>query len=285
MTEGLTYPALSARFAASIGSPELRRTYRRVLGSLERWAAHEGVSPLDLSAAGLAAFLASGAVGHAPMDQARARGALTEFFDFATACGALSGSPAAAQEILADAAGAGPLDAHELLWLVDAAELVDQPICTLALLLAVNGIGVQEALSLDVESFTTSRGIAVARLPRRWGRRSVIPLCRTVQAATRTARDGRSSGPLLTAAMSTERLGLIEAGQRLTTAAAAAGITSPITPEVLEQTFVALAVEAGVPAAELRHAAGEVENRDSHTSYAAFTVSAHMSTLDPNRFA
>ncbi|MBN9739445.1 MULTISPECIES: hypothetical protein [unclassified Pseudonocardia] len=285
MSEGLTYPALSARFAASLGSSEQRRTYRRVLGSLERWAANEGVSPLDLSAAGLATFLSSGTVGHGPTDQARARSALTEFFAFATACGALRGSPAAAQETLAAAAETSPISAHDLLWLIDAADLVDQPICTLVLLLAVNGIGVQEALSLDVESLTTSRGTAVARLPRRWGRRSVIPLCRPVRAATQATRDGRSSGPLLTGATSAERLGLIEAGQRLAAAAASAGITRSITPEVLEQTFVALAVEAGVPAAELRHAAGEVENRDSHTSYAAFTVSDHMSMLDPNRFA
>lgn len=284
VTEELTYPALSARFAASLDRPELRRAYRRVLGALERWATREGVNPLDLSTEDLATFLASGAVGHGRVDQARARSALTAFFDFATCCGALTGLPAAAQEALADAPDAGPLSAHDLLWLIDGAELVDQPICTLVMLLAVNGLGVQEALSLDVDSLTTSRGTAVARLPRRWGRRSVIPLCPPVWAAAQSSRDGRPSGPLFPSAGGSERLGLIEAGQRITAAAVAAGITRPTTPEVLEQTFVALAVAAGVPAAELRHAAGEVNHRESHTAYAAFTVSGHMSSLDPTRF-
>jgi integrase len=226
VTDALSYPALSARFAASPGSPEPRRTYRRVL-----------------FAAGPATFLTSGAVSHSPGGTSPGAWCADRFFDFATDWGPCPPHRPRRTTPSPPRPERGPLSAHELLWLIDAAELVDQPICALVLMLAVNGIGVQEALSVDVERLTTSRGSAVARLPRRRGRRSVIPLCRPVRAAIHTARAGRSGGPLLTATTGTEQLGLIEAGQRLT--AAAAGITSPVTPEVLEQTFVPLAVTAG----------------------------------------
>lgn len=58
-----------------------------------------------------------------------------------------------------------PLEPAMLIWLLDTAEMTDEQTLGLLLLVAVNGLGVGEALSLDIEHLASTGGLSVVRLP------------------------------------------------------------------------------------------------------------------------
>ncbi|WP_139317269.1 MULTISPECIES: hypothetical protein [unclassified Pseudonocardia] len=279
----------SAEFVSHASAGGAQRTARQVLGAWERWCRREGSDPLVLDPTAIRAFLATAPVGHTYRDRERAETVLEQFRstvadDTAAQPSASSGASAVLLSPASAAAPDGALEPTALIWLLDTAEVIDAPILGLSLLVAVNGLGVGEALGLDVEHVASTDGLPVVRLPRRWGRRSVVPLAAATAAALTQCTAGRSEGPLLRAVDAGERLSSVEAAQRFTAVAAAVGLDRQVTPAALEQTFVSLALSADVPISALTHALGDVDGRADHSRHAAFAICNYLASQDPLRF-
>ncbi|GAA1388853.1 hypothetical protein GCM10009613_26870 [Pseudonocardia kongjuensis] len=265
------YPGVVSQFADTLESGPVRRAYWQVLATFGRWTAREGVDPLFAPPAAVTAFLAHRAgAGRAGQD----RTALEAFFGFVVAQGLRPASPVVAVE---DGSSAGaPPALDELLWVIDAAEAQDPTTHTVVLALVAGGFGLDELLSVDVEHLERSHGVALVRLPRRWGRRSVIPLTDRVEAAVLGCVAGRSTGALLVDPDGS-RLTRSAATRIVSDVAGRAGVDGSLTPSDLERSFVELAVAAGVTGGALRSALGDVEHRlDQHRQHAVFAVEHHL---------
>lgn len=246
-----------------------------------------GSDPLALDSTAVQAFLSTDPLGRTYRHMERAQTVLDQFRSAVSkVAGPSPGSPgpSAATPGIPAADADAPLEPAMLIWLLDTAEMTDEQTLGLLLLVAVNGLGVGEALSLDIEHLASTGGLSVVRLPRRWGRRSVVPLAAATATALTQCTGGRSGGPLLRALDTGERLSPAEAAARLTAISAAVGLDRRVTPAALEQTFVSLALSAGVPISALSHALGEVDSRADHSRHPAFAVCSYLESQDPLRF-
>lgn len=131
----------------------------------------------------------------------------------------------------------------------------------LIMLLALNGLRIAEACSLDVESLSLRDDYPVLTFVRKGGRVGSATLARPTENAIRRAIDDRLTGPLL----------LTQAGTRMNQRAAqriidqlmphVRGHHGRITPHALRHSWTTLALEAGVTQDQVRHDGGWADGR------------------------
>ena len=130
----------------------------------------------------------------------------------------------------------------------------------LAMLLALNGLRVSEACSIDVEEFGMEKGHRTVRIKRKGGKVVTLPLpVPTVRAIDRLVGT-RSSGPLLRR-QDGNRLDRRTAYGWVKALAKRAGIAAHFHPHLLRAAFISEALAAGIPLADVQHDASHADPR------------------------
>ncbi len=130
----------------------------------------------------------------------------------------------------------------------------------LAVLLAVNGLRISEALGADIGDLDYERGHRTLKILRKGGKRVTIPL------APRTSRvidlyiGERTTGPIFLGAQG-DRMDRYAADRTVKRLARQAGITKRISPHSLRHSFITAALDAGVPLRDVQEAAGHADPR------------------------
>ncbi len=130
----------------------------------------------------------------------------------------------------------------------------------LAVLLAVNGLRISEALGADIDALDYERGHRTLKILRKGGKRVTIPL------APRTSRvidlyiGERTTGPIFLGAHG-DRMDRHAADRTVKRLARQAGITKRISPHSLRHSFITAALDAGVPLRDVQEAASHADPR------------------------
>ena len=127
--------------------------------------------------------------------------------------------------------------------------------------LALNGLRVAEACSLDVESMETFGDYMGVRFVRKGGQQGQAIFARRTEIAVEQAIDGRRSGPIFLHSYG-GRMNQ-KAAQRIIDKAMlnVRGNKPRITPHSLRHSWATMAAQAGVPLDQLRHDGGWVDMR------------------------
>ncbi|MDN5919840.1 MAG: tyrosine-type recombinase/integrase, partial [Pseudonocardia sp.] len=281
---------LVAAFLLSCRSDNTRRAYARDIRDFMTWCTHIGVPLLETRRVHIDGYIAT--LGQpqprtgrpaAESTVARKLSALAGLYDYAVDEGHLSASPLVrvARPRVGDDSQTTGLDRDELRRLLTAAAADGARTHALILLLAHNGLRIDEALSRDVEHLDTERGHQVLRLRRKGGHHATAPLSPPVAHTLRTYLGDRAAGPIF----------ITRTGRRLDEPAAWRLIrrlarraelpqADRINPHTLRHAFVTAALDAGVPLRDVQDAAGHVDarttrrydraryNLDRHATYA-----------------
>ncbi len=158
----------------------------------------------------------------------------------------------------------------------------------LALVLALNGLRISEALGADIADLDFERGHRTLKIVRKGGKRATVPR------APRTSRvldlyiGERTSGPIFLGAKG-ERMDRYAADRTVKRLACRAGITKRISPHSLRHSFITAALDAGVPLRDVQEAASHSDPRttmrydrgrgslDRHATYIVATFLAGAS--------
>lgn len=174
------------------------------------------------------------------------------------------------------------LTGRQVFDLLTAAEQLGPHKYALLCLLALNGLRIAEACSLNVESVASDGFYATLHFTRKGGGAGSAVLSRPVEAAVQAAIGGRSEGPLL----------LTEAGTRMNQKAAQRAIDriidqvrgkhGRVTNHALRHSWTTLCLAAGVPVDQVQHDGGWADSRlvayYSHGKDAPLRASTHMAT-------
>ena len=249
------------------GSPNTRAAYASDLRSFLAW--HGGAAPgIDVTPDALTQFRAerlSAGASTATID--RQFSALRAFFDAACELGLCHDNPfGARRQTLTTESGTGTLTATEVA-LLRAASTSDPRTDVLVQLLVDEGLRLAEVLALDHADVSGSRHAKRLRVVRH-GRATSIELDRSAsQSVGALQRSSTDPGPLFTGPgrgrAGSIRLTRFGADHLLKRAAAAAGITRPLSANVLRRTHVTTAQRAGTPIDEIRQRMG---HRDVRTT-------------------
>ncbi|MBN9739359.1 integrase [Pseudonocardia sp. P1] len=291
---------LVAAFLLSCRSANTRRAYTRDIRDFHTWCAQHGLDLLEVRRVHIDGYIAALATPQprtgrpaAPATVARKLSALAGLYDYAAAEGYLPGSPLTRVERprVGDDSQTTGLDRDELRRLLAAAAADGTRSHALMLLLAHNGLRINEALSRDVEHLDTERGHQVLRLRRKGGRGATVPLSAPVAHAIATYLDGRPTGPIF----------ITRTGRRLDEPAAWRLIrrlaryaelpqADRINPHTLRHAFVTAALDAGVSLRDVQDGAGHSDprttrrydraryNLDRHATYAVTAYLADDTT-------
>jgi len=158
----------------------------------------------------------------------------------------------------------------------------------LAVLLAINGLRISEALGADIGDLDDERGHRTLKILRKGGKRVTIPL------APRTSRvidlyiGERMTGPIFLGAHG-DRMDRHAADRMVKRLARKAGISKRISPHSLRHSFITAALDAGVPLRDVQEAASHADPRttmrydrgrgslDQHATYIVATYLAGSS--------
>jgi site-specific recombinase XerD len=158
----------------------------------------------------------------------------------------------------------------------------------LAVLLAINGLRISEALGADIGDLDYERGHRTLKILRKGGKRVTIPL------APRTSRvidlyiGERTTGPIFLGAHG-DRMDRHAADRMVKRLARQAGISKRISPHSLRHSFITAALDAGVPLRDVQEAASHADPRttmrydrgrgslDRHATYIVATYLAGSS--------
>ncbi len=158
----------------------------------------------------------------------------------------------------------------------------------LAVLLAVNGLRISEALGADIDDLDYERGHRTLKIVRKGGKRVTIPLApRTSRVITLYIAD-RTNGPIFLSVHG-QRMDRYAADRTVKRLARQAGITKRISPHSLRHSFITAALDAGVPLRDVQEAASHADPRttmrydrgrgslDRHATYIVATFLAGAS--------
>jgi len=158
----------------------------------------------------------------------------------------------------------------------------------LAVLLAVNGLRISEALGADIDDLDYDRGHRTLKIIRKGGKRVTIPLApRTSRVITLYIAD-RTTGPIFLSVHG-QRMDRYAADRTVKRLARQAGITKRISPHSLRHSFITAALDAGVPLRDVQEAASHADPRttmrydrgrgslDRHATYIVATFLAGAS--------
>jgi integrase len=129
------------------------------------------------------------------------------------------------------------LDRNELGSFLVAAGLSSNRDHALASLLALNGLGISEALDADIEHLNVERGHRTLRIVRKGGKQVTIPLAPRTARAIDLAVGEWEHGPILIGAHG-QRLDRYAATRIVKRLAKAAGIAKRISPHSLRHSFI-----------------------------------------------
>jgi site-specific recombinase XerD len=248
----------------SHGSLNTRSAYGSDLALFGRWCAGQNAIPLRVTAEDVAAYQAAcDASGDSPSTIRRRSSALSSFFQFAIAHDAIVDNPVAGSERPQVASGdpspTPALDADVMRQYLHDASQLDCRLHALVALLALDGVKLSEALSLDVTDIAASSRRVSAHVIRSGAR---VPLVLHPEAggAVRRCADGRTAGPLL---VSEQRSAAGGEPRRLTRFGAdhlikrlARHSGTPLTANALRRFYVSSTHAAGVDIDHIRERAG-----------------------------
>ena len=291
---------LVAAFLLSCRSANTRRAYSRDIRDFHTWCTQHGLDLLGVRRVHIDGYIAALAAPQprtgrpaAPATVARKLSALAGLYDYAVAEDYLPGSPLTRVERprVGDDSQTTGLDRDELRRLLAAAAADSPRSHALLMLLAHNGLRINEALSRDVDHLDTERGHQVLRLRRKGGRGATVPLSAPVAHALTTYLAGRTAGPIF----------ITRTGRRVDEPAAWRLIrrlarhaelpqADRINPHTLRHAFVTAALDAGVSLRDVQDGAGHLDprttrrydraryNLDRHATYA---VTAYLADDSP----
>ena len=130
----------------------------------------------------------------------------------------------------------------------------------LALLLALNGLRISEALGADIEDLDFERGHGTLKIVRKGGKHVTIPLAPRTSRAIDLYIGERTTGPIFLGAKGgrMDRYAADRTGKRL---ARRAGIAKRISPHGLRHSFITCALDAGVALRDVQEAASPADPR------------------------
>jgi integrase/recombinase XerD len=205
-------------WSGTLGSAATRAAYRSDLAAFGRWCALEGVPPLRVDTATVAAYLlAQEATGRRPVTVRRHRSALSSFYRFAVAAELARSNPVTdtvrpalgAREETSATPVLSQLDVDVCL---EAAASLDPRLEALVGLIVFDGLKLGEALAVDVDDIRGRPPKVSIGIRRRGTTRRLTLDPRSARAVRRCAA-GRSGQPLFTSA---GRVSAIGGGLRLT---------------------------------------------------------------------
>ena len=260
-TSGPLAEAIAAAFLAGY-SGATAEAYRGDLRQWAQWCGDQGIGLLEAHRAHVDLYLREQEAVHSPSTLARRLSAMSGFYGYALDEGAVTRSPITRvrRPKAADESPTLGLDKVELVTLLQEAAASSGRDDALVCLLALNGLRVSEACSIDIDHLTTSRGHQVVRLHRKGGKTATVPFSPQTAAAVASAVGDRDEGPLLLS-RSSRRLDRRDALRIVKRLATKAGIAKTISPHSLRHTFVTLSLDAGVSLRDVQDAAGHADPR------------------------
>jgi len=243
-----TMEALAVGWLKGYRNPRTRDAYA---ADLRRWIAECDAAELPVMAATADSLewwarLMEERDGLAPSTVARRLAAVSSFYKYAEARGAITKNPGTLvrRPQVPDTSQQLGLTADEAKAILQAARDAGPRDYALVMLLTMNGLRVSEVCSADVADLDTVQGHRVLTVTRKRGKRDTVPLAPpTIAAVDAVAGD---SGPLLLA-NDGGRLDRFDAGRIVRRVARAAGITRKVSPHTLRHTCATLMLRAGVP--------------------------------------
>jgi len=256
-------------------SGETRKAYAR---DLRAWSAHlavVAVEPFEAQRVHVDLFTRQcEASGLAPATIARRLSAVAGFYAYAVSVGCITGSPVALvkRPRVSDESPNLGLDRAQLARLLDVAEASSPRDSALVCLLALNGLRVSEALSIDVGDLGEQRGHRTVKLTRKGGKTQTAPLAPRASAAVDALiadRDDvlaewvaeRNVGTPLFVTRSGRRMDRQTAWKVVRRLARDAGIGHAVSPHSCRHGFITAALDAGVSLRDVQDAAAHADPR------------------------
>jgi integrase/recombinase XerD len=264
---GLTTPTTPSEVAAAwlLGySGGTRRAYSTDLAGWGAWLERAGIEPFDAHRAHVEAFARDLELdGRAPATIARKLSALASFYAYALDESLIDRSPVARvrRPKVGDESPSTGLDRDELRAFLAAARRSGPRDAALALLLALNGLRISEALGADVADLGTERGHRTLAIVRKGGKRARVPLAAPTAEAIDAYLAGRTDGPLFVT-RSCRRVLQQQADKTVRRLARAAGIDGKtVSAHTMRHSFVTAALDAGASLRDVQDAAGHADPR------------------------
>jgi site-specific recombinase XerD len=273
-----------------VGHPKNTATaYRRDLQAWARWCGHLGVHPL---AAGRhhvdlwVRHLTTDDQPHtgrpaAPATVARKLSALSGFYDYGVHdARVLTHSPAASvrRPKVSDESQAVGLTADELRRLLAAAAAHSARSAALVHLLSFCGLRISEALNAGVRDYGHDHGHRVLKVTRKGGKTARVALAPPVVRALENYLDGRTDGPIFTAATGVGRYGYQLAYEQLGRLCRAAGLPAGVSPHSLRHSYATESLRLGAALQDVQDALGHADPRTTRR----YDRSRHNLDRSPN---
>jgi integrase/recombinase XerD len=261
-----SFDSLVTAWVGSQSSTNTQAAYRGDLDLFRSWwDAHRRRAPLTATPADVERFeQACVDAGSSEATVARRVSALSSFFTFAAARGAIATSPVpGSRRPPATASPTADLDARQLADLVRSSERLGDRTSVLVGLMLFDGLKLAEVLAADAEDVSvTPQGTQLA-LERRGD-----PLALLLDARTATALGsylgGRTEGPLLLGESPTRipgRLTRFGADYMLKRISADAGLDQAVSANILRRSYVANAFAGGASVESIRDLLGHCDVR------------------------
>lgn len=268
---GLTPAHLAAISYLARYHGQTHALYTRYLGDWFTWCNTNGLDPLEGIVRGHVELYIRWRLetrGNKPSTVGTALAPVKGFFKFAAIDGLIDRDPAAYAALPKtheDHNNKSGLDRRELSTFLFASERISPRHYALAHLLGLLALRVSEACSLDVTSYDAiERGHRVLRFVGKGNKPATAPVTIPLLRALDSARDGRTSGPLLLTNAG-ERLDRHTASAMVRTIAKHAGVQRRISPHSLRRSAITAALDAGVQLRDVQHFARHADPRTTST--------------------
>lgn len=260
--------ALVAAWLATHRSENTRSAYERDLATFSEWCKEKGRDPLSMRTEDLDRFRDDALSGGASAATVTRRlSGVASFFRFAKASGALTGNPAdTVQRPQREQVISQTLDETEMNALVGTATTLGPKTAALVTLLGLDGMKLREVLAINLPEVHLDGRKVVVAVQRRGDWEEVEVASRTGAALTSYVAK-RRQGPLFlgdsAVAPKPSRLTRFGADFMIKRAGAAAGITKPVSANVLRRSYIEAAHRAGTPLREISDHVGHRDARET----------------------
>lgn len=255
-----------ATWVDSHQSPNTQAAYRRDLDVFRSWwDKHRRRTPMTATPNDVEQFeQACIDTGASQATVARRVSALSSFFSFAVAHGALTRSPVGGnRQAPTTATPTIDLDARQLAALIRSSGRLSDRAALLVGLLLFDGVALGDVLAADAADVAVTAGVAQLALHRRRDQRAVALDPRTTSALN-SYLDGRTTGPLLLGESPTRppaRLTRFGADYLLKQVSALAGVEPAISANTLRRSFITTAFTGGASIEAIRDRLGHADVR------------------------
>jgi site-specific recombinase XerD len=240
-----------------------REAYELDLRQWARWCQHRGLALFEVRRVDIERFARDlEQSGRAAATISRRLATVAGLYRFAEEEGLIEHSPAVhvrRPRVLAES-HAVALDHNELGAFLVAAGLSSAQDHALALLLALNGLRISEALGADVSDLGLQRGHRTLFVHRKGNKLATVPLAPRTARAIDLAVDDRQAGPIFYGPDG-QRLDRHRAARIIARLGRRAGLPKPISPHTLRHAFITAALDAGVSLRDVQEAASHADPR------------------------